>query len=372
MIVYLIPVAATVLAALYYDWTGRKRGRDIVWYLLFVYLVLLVGLRYKVGGDTLNYMDYYAWAPDLSGWKFIDAKNPYEPFFTLLVSAARSVSGEFYVFQLLHALILNACIFYYIAHNTKYRFSALFFCFLIYYIYFSTEVLRESLAVFVFVLNYRNYRDCRWGRYYFGATVACLFHISAVFLFLLPFVRWLRLDWKFGVLAVLCVAGLFYMQSIFAMLEDLGRIGNKVSSYEDVHFVGYLWTGLRFLQYTFIPLAILVFGKYVLRTEVHYEPLYCVMALLGIGVLFSPVVFSRFTNYIYPLYALSLADVLCTGLGRAASAVRRLAALALGAVVFVVYGSYYVHLDFYLRWVPYSSVLVPVDYSTREQFRNGG
>lgn len=371
MIPYLIPILVTLLAALYYDWTGRVRGRKAVWYLLFVYLVLLIGLRYKVGADTLNYMDYFAWAPDLSGWKFWDAANPYEPFFTFLVSVGKSFSDEFYAFQLVHALILNTCIFYFISHNTKYRFSALFFCFLLYYFYFSTEVLRESLAVFVFALNYKNYQNNRWFRYYCWALVACLFHISAVFLLVLPFAKWLRLDWKFGLLSLFFVLVLFNMGSVFALLEDISRIGEKVNSYEDVHFVGFLWMGLRFLQYTLVPLCILAFGKKVLHMEVKYEPLYCVMALLGIGVLFSPVIFSRFTNYIYPLYALSLTEVLCGGLKAVMPAVKRLSSLVIGCAVLFIYGSYYVHLNFYRIWVPYVSVIHPYEVSGRDDFRPG-
>ena len=190
MIVYLIPLLASVFGVYKFD-INKKRGGQILYYFLFIYLVLLIGLRFEVGGDTLVYMEDYKWRPDLAEWEF-SWTDYYEPLYTLLCALAKSIGSDFVYFQLLHSLIFNTCLFYFISKNTEYKFSALFLCFIYYYLYFSTEILRESLAIFVFILNYRNYERGNWGKYYLGVCVAVLFHISAVILLIFPFVRWMK------------------------------------------------------------------------------------------------------------------------------------------------------------------------------------
>lgn len=49
-----------------YDFPKRKTKDFILWGLLYLVLVSIIGLRYKVGGDTYNYMAYFDYAPELS------------------------------------------------------------------------------------------------------------------------------------------------------------------------------------------------------------------------------------------------------------------------------------------------------------------
>lgn len=89
-------------------------------------------------------------------------------------------------------------------------------------------------------------------------------------------------------------------------------IGEKINSYGNNDFAGYLWAILRMIQYTIIPLICLVFAKYNLKIVPKFEFAYLFLILLGIGVVFNPVIFSRFANYFMPLYSLSLATLICS------------------------------------------------------------
>ena len=331
-----------------------------------------MGLRYKVGGDTLTYMEWYVWARDLSNWSLIDPTITFEPGFTLLGALAKSIGDDFYYLQLLHAVILNSCIFILLYKNTKYRFSALLVALLTYYIYFSTEVLRESIAVMIFTLNFKSFLDKKWMKYYIGVFACIFFHLSASFLLFLPLCSKLKLNKFFGIVIIFFVAGCMALQPIFSILSDIAPVlGEKANNYSDHNFVGYLWAGIRVFQFSIIPYIFLFFSKKVFCISPKYEITYLFMILSGIGVVFSPIIFQRFTNYFYPLYALSITNVICYGI-TSFRLHKRIASYLLTLIILIGYGSYYIYLDAYKMWLPYSSILNPQEYSFRQKFANGG
>lgn len=331
-----------------------------------------MGFRYKVGGDTLTYMMWFEWAKDLSSWNPLDIIGGYEPGFTFLAALAKSLGGEFFYLQLIHAFILNTCIFVFISNNTKYRFTALLIALLTYYIYFSTEVLREAIAVMIFTLNFKSYVEKKWLRYYVGVIVCIFFHLSASFLLILPIFSNLRFNYKFAIVFVCFVLTCFLLRPLFSLLSTIVPIlGEKASSYSEYSFVGYFWAGLRVFQFSLIPFLFLIFCKKIFHAYPQFEISYLVMILLGVGVIFSPIIFQRFTNYFYPLYALSIADVISHGIVSVNNA-KKMAALMMGLLITIGYGSYFFYLDAYKMWVPYSSVFNPQEYSFRQKFANGG
>lgn len=332
-----------------------------------------MGLRYEVGGDTLTYMSWYEWAHDLKNWHPFDVGNVFEPGFTFLVACVKSLSdGSFYWFQLLHAFILNTCIFYFIAKNTKYRFSALLIAFLTYYLYFSTEILREAIAIFIFIFNFNSFVKHKWGRYYLGVACCIPFHLSSSFLLVLPILANLKFNKSYFRVIIIFCALCLVLQPIFVIISNIvPAVGAKAIGYGKHTNVGYLWAGLRILQFSIIPLITLILCKRIFYMTPKYEIAYLILILLGIGIAFIPIIFQRFTNYFYPLLALSLADVICKNI-RSVNLNKRLASLILSIIIFFSFGYYYLYLDFYQMWLPYSSVLDPHSYTFRYRFFGGG
>ncbi|WP_369683354.1 EpsG family protein, partial [uncultured Muribaculum sp.] len=182
MLLYIIPFVLTILSSIKYD-INRKND---IWekyglLFLFVYLILLIGLRYEVGGDTINYMGDYDWRVPLSQYK-LSFNDKFQPGYIILCSLGKSISPDFYVFQLIHSALLNTLLFLFIKNNTKYVYTSLGIIFLTCYFYFSTEILRESIAVLIFSLNYKNLINRRWLSYYTGVLLCFMFHLSAIFL----------------------------------------------------------------------------------------------------------------------------------------------------------------------------------------------
>lgn len=360
MVVYLIPLLASVFGAYNFD-INKKKGGQILYYFLFIYLVLLIGLRFEVGGDTLVYMEDYKWRADLAEWEF-SWTDYYEPLYTLLCALAKSMGSDFVYFQLLHSLIFNTCLFYFISKNTEYKFSALFLCFIYYYLYFSTEILRESLAIFVFILNYRNYERGNWGKYYLGVCVAILFHISAVILLVFPFVRWMKFNGTYFIMLILSVIFFVNINAIFPIFMNISKISDKMSAYNDVlltdgGFLGLILTFLIICRFTLLPLIIYLWDKKILKESPEYEGLICFYTLLGIGAFFNTTIFERFPNYITPLYFISLTNMLVPCLFKKATLSRKLAGTIIFCLIVIVYTSFPARI--HMRYIPYYSVFNP-------------
>lgn len=332
---------------------GKKLGSIF----LFIYLTILIGLRYKVGGDSLTYEMVYESAKDLSAWQFT-FMHIYQPGFTFLYAIAKSISHEFYCFQLLHALVLNTMLFIFLWKETKYRFLALAILEYMIYLYFSTEILRESLAVLVFALNYPNYKNKRWINFYIGVFISCLFHISAIVLIFLP----LFYNLKFNKHFIWACLGIIVMIPIFNKFFSVfsnNIVADKVDSYLGGSY-GILFTFFNVLRGGIFPLFILCLLSKK-KHEMRFENMLCVMSLFGLAAAANPLIFGRTVNYFILFLVVTLADYFHSHLRSKIRQIRQNSYIVL-LLFFLVYSTQYVHLHQYKRYMPYSSILHPIEY----------
>lgn len=363
MEVYLIPLILCFFCSISYDINGRAGGRpkfgDKFWWgFLFVYLTALLGLRFEVGGDTIMYMGEFKWAQDLDSYTFI-SKNRFEPFYNLLVAVSRSLSKEFYVFQIIHALIFNTLLFIFLQRSTRYKYTALLFAFMICYYYYGTEILRETLAIMIFMFNYQNLVKHRWIIYYLGVTLSCLFHISAVILIVLPFLIWLKLDAKFILLIALAGLSVFFLDQMFALFSDIEALSKKIESYENDKSHGMLADSLSFLRDFLFPLVFCYVVKFKTPIKLRYENMILVMVLLGLYALFNPIIFSRFCNYFKLFLVIAISDAFCELIRRKKILLKQYAIILFTGVA-ITYGTYYWTYNTWRLWIPYHSIFDPV------------
>ena len=152
--IYFIVLIILLFFAFIYDFANTKVGRKIAYYSILIGLICLSGFRYRVGGDTLSYMLTYPNMPNLKqlgNFDYIDLKL--QPLWVLLVSISKSVTEEFYMLQLFHAIIINTLIFSFIKTNTKYIFTAILLYYIGYFGYFNFEIMRESIAISIFLYS---------------------------------------------------------------------------------------------------------------------------------------------------------------------------------------------------------------------------
>ena len=92
-----------------------KAGGEKGWYYFnLLVLILFAGLRYRIGGDTLLYMGMFEECPKLQDLKYFDfASAQYNPLWYILNGLSRSIYDDFFLFQLIHAFIVNVSFFHF-------------------------------------------------------------------------------------------------------------------------------------------------------------------------------------------------------------------------------------------------------------------
>ena len=145
-ILLLVPVVKYDLMAK----TGGERG----WFCFnLVVLILLAGLRYRVGGDTLMYMSIYDDLPSLADLKYFDfAEADFNPLWYIYAAVCKSIGEDFVIMQIVQAIFVNIVFFFFFKkYSPRYFFSAILLFYIGYYCYFNMEIMREILCVCIYV-----------------------------------------------------------------------------------------------------------------------------------------------------------------------------------------------------------------------------
>ena len=229
MAYYYIILSMFIMLAYFYDYRKLTLMRGFWLVMMWLILVCVAGFRYHVGFDSRYYEYEYPDMPTLltlADYDFSDTR--YQPLYIVFTAIARTISKEFMCLQLLHALCLNTVIFWFFSKFTRHTFVALSLYFLMLFIPFNFEVLRESLAVSLFLLAWPYFLKQKWIKYYILVFIAFGFHISAAATFLLPLL-WctkIRHILMYGrrtivLCAILAGVGLIVYQNFFEILKGL-------------------------------------------------------------------------------------------------------------------------------------------------------
>ena len=306
-------IYALVVALAYVN--RRMTYRTRICSMIFVcgYLIFLMGLRYRVGIDTLNYMDGYDYIPDLRDLFSVDFSDTrFEPGYMFLCALCRTITPDFWLLQLAHSFLLNVLVFVFIYKHSRNPFIGIGVYMVLCWLYFNTEIIRESLAIAIFLLNYDNLKNKRWLRYYLVALLSISFQYSAVITLFFPLVRFLKFN-------VLYVIGCFLILGITPYVEQVNQlisiasVANRIE--EHVNSAGDLnlnWRIANMVRYSIVPIFALFVSRYF-NYKSEYTPFILLSILFGIGAFAIPIIFSRLANYtllFVVIYVANLIDVL--------------------------------------------------------------
>ena len=235
----------------HYDIKGNEIRKDF-WYgfTLFV-LVMISGLRYRIGGDTINYMySYYHQIPYIWEISFIDIDAlPFEPLYCFFCSVVKSLGVKFFVFQFLHAIFVNGLILAYIKKHGDYPFTCVLFYFIWMYALYNFEEMRSSMSLAVCLYANDYLIEKKWIKCFLLFIVGCLFHYSTILLLITPLLLFLRMNIIGGVFLMLAFLAGFILQKNFGdylMLLDLNStISDRAYSYTQQEFYFESRTSLR-------------------------------------------------------------------------------------------------------------------------------
>lgn len=310
---FLLPVFACDYK-LWNHGNSYERGNIYQGYYVFllILVVLLMGLRNYVGGDTIGYMERWKKMPllsELPDFDFLHAE--YQPFWYILNSICKSITKEFWLFQIVHTTIVNSVIFYIISKYSKYRFTVALLYVVATMLYFNCEILRESLSLSFGLLGLLYYKARRWKKYYFFALIALAFHKSAMILLFLP----LLYKYAKATINVRFLLGLMLIAFVFNTFI-LDKLVLYLFPFLMESFEGYVnWERASMLG-NVRAVLIVVLTAYLLkcyesRNDSNLEHVYICSKFYLLTVtlgLFLPVFSVRFANYFQIFYLILLGD----------------------------------------------------------------
>lgn len=331
--VYVFPIILCLFLIYHYDYLQHSRGR-MGWYLfLLIYCILVAGLRYRIGGDTVQYMITYMSYPDLSEyWSYDFDKTRFGRAYLFLNAIARSISNNFVVMQFILAIILNTVIFRFFYRNTTNIFTTVLLYLLLCYLNLNTEVLRESMAIACFLLSWEYFHRHKWFPYYLLCILAILFHPSSAFMLILPlfllkfFKKFFSFSWLSVVLACgLFVLGVYITSRFFDVIRLIGiaTLDNYADIYAETDYANAKhYNILGILVSLIIKIGYPLFIGYLLQQKFKFSSnpnrakyMGALMVLLFvycyINVLTSSlIILYRFCNYFILFFILAFSDVL--------------------------------------------------------------
>jgi len=383
-VIYFVVFILLLIPVVKYDWMAKIGGESKWYYFNLVVLILLAGLRYRVGGDTLMYMSVFEECPTLDELKYFDFDTAqYNPLWYIFNAVSKSIYDDFFFFQLIHACIVNPIFFsFFRKYCPNYYFSVILLYYVGYFCYFNMEVLRESLCICVLLLGTRFLLEKRWLPYYVMCVLALFMHYSALVMFLFPllFVFFKRPSWVYQ---VILLVGIFVFTAVvnvpmlllsaLSVDEQLMVLAEKYLDKER-NLMGMLSLLLQYL-----PLLGMIFlrERYNIRQKIDFTPI-----VMGVVVIYAFSLnltgLNRLVNYFIPFiliytvntiyYVVSRVEVKFT-LGYTALAA------SLSLLCFNYYYYYakdvsdaYPNTRFYTIFYPYHSVFSPEQDEQRERF----
>ena len=116
-----------------------QRKKILFYHFECLALILVAGLRYEVGGDTLLYMEYFKEDPSLSElahFDFLTAR--FNPLWYVFQAICKGIINKFWFFQLVHATVFNMILFRFFRRHCNRFMTAAFLYTVYFFITFST------------------------------------------------------------------------------------------------------------------------------------------------------------------------------------------------------------------------------------------
>ena len=378
--IYAIVLSLLIIAAVLFDLLPSKQTNKIngVVYRFFLLIFICVSaFRWKVGGDTINYQDVFEnELPPIFRLTdfYATSTKAWEPLFVGLMSISKTVVNKFWFFQLVHAVIVNVIFFSFIKRESKAKFIALTIYFVFQYLYFNMEIMRESLAISVFLLSYTSFKKRKWTKYYLLVIIACFFHVSAVITLTMPFFRGIKMNRRAIILLFLFFlvtqAANTYLVDVLPALLSNDFLVERILTYSLMRFniIGILY---NLTLFCLLPAIVLyTFRKQMLKQFDGMVFFYFVIAIFFLAL----NGFGRFINYLTPFIIACFSSYVYLMLkNKKDFLARSLIVLLVSVMPLYTKLSYYLtdtsHLvdgtRLYNLWVPYYSIFTKDEYEKR-------
>lgn len=168
-----------------------NKSFDNHYFILLMMTILMAGLSYRMGYDTIKYEDsfYSRYSDNLNDiWKEIDYNGFKEPGWVALNVICRSIFGDFLFLKLIIAAFVNSVIFWFFKKHLSNPGLGVLLYFLFAGWNVNFEILRASIAIAFFLLAFDHLLGSkpRYFLFYLWFLPALLFHWFAFIMLLTP------------------------------------------------------------------------------------------------------------------------------------------------------------------------------------------
>lgn len=322
MFIYILLLVYLLALYYIYDVRGVTKYRFAYYVFTCIILILVAGLRYRVGLDTNAYMrsfnqpyyptlDQFSWFANYGsdiGWVFINA-------------IAKSVGCGFYTVQIIQALIVNVAVFWFIRRHSPKPFLGILLFFMFQWWNYCFEAMRESLAIafYLFALDALITHNSL-KRYYLRIWPAALVHTFGFVTFLFPLIRYIKVNKYLPFIAVAFLGVFFFIGDIINdLLESMqmmeGMAADKAMEHlssdtygeSSLSIVGIL----TLLMSRIVPMVWMIIvlqkdEKESTKTFIPYLICYILVVILRLKV----PIFFRFYNYFEVMMIIAMTQAL--------------------------------------------------------------
>lgn len=322
MTAYLLIIVLLLYFIFAYDVGHQRQGRKQMQWLVIVLLILMAGLRYHIGSDTIGYEDdFNREVPVLSRLSSSQAMMS-QPLWIFLMSLCKTWFGSFVAFQFIHAIILNLLIFRFIRKTTNYVFTALLFIFCITWWNLSFEVLRESLCVGIYLNAILLLKKGKYINYaVLGLIMVGLHWFAFLMVIITPFIMYANEKVVYSAIILGGVALFLFVDTQLFELIDLisadyisGGASKRIDSYlnqdggqgkVEFNLIGLIFT---FVLYIALPLITIYFNKEE-KGNKNFSKILVLFILFAV-LQTKLVIFTRFYNYLYIVLIVCFVNIL--------------------------------------------------------------
>lgn len=317
--VYVIPIFVIVFCIYWYDYLGKSGCKNLIYYGLMVYCVIISGLSYRIGYDIVSFYEseFYDSYVTLShvSIDYLFHTSGRQPGWMLFASCCKSIMSDFNFMKTVIAFVVNYAMFTTIRRYTENIFCGVLIYLIYIYPYFSFEILRESMAVSIFLLSTKYLERRNLKAFYLCMVGSYSFHESSIIMFLLPLFVNLEFTKKqvyvfaFGALLIMVFQS--YLRFIPRFISSFSVFAEKAEMYMESDFFSQTKTFTISKLYSYIFNFFLPFvGIYYIKKDYNYSSSingmnvignidkYVLIALyINIFSFFFPILF-RCANYV--------------------------------------------------------------------------
>ena len=380
MVYGLILIYLFVNAVMYDVNSFYHRRRNLNIFLSYLILALVAGMRYKLGSDGFAYEYLFETeVKDLANLDFdyfSDSRN--QPIWDLLQSTAKSF-GSFLFLQLFVSFFAVFSVYFFLRKNTPYVSTVTLLFYVAFYHYFTVEILKESLAISLFLFAMTFFRE-RKTLSFILCVISFFVHQFALITLVIYFLLRLNLSFKAVVLTLLVFAwAIFIFQEPLEFIAVIFSVVKSVdlsNLYLDVNLSGFGYL-LYFIK-ILLPILLVYYchsRKLVIASSIDNKVFYTFCAIISCFYIIritSVPYFERVINYFEIFYLLIGAFVVISFLRRQELVIRNIVfSWFIFSTIIFSWAPLFrpdptTGIPGYVRYYPYYSHLNPAEDPRRE------